>query len=170
MGIGQLFICHEHDLKMPQLLTEVREKQLVILWWNSPLPVCQMVESWTRERRQKTARREKYASDCQVPTLISFPSVVKIKNLLFQKSESAPVEESNPPISPINIKDEPIDEGYDAALLPQSSIRQIKEELEHQEVGVGRQSHVSPVYDELVSNSLTCFHFRRSWGSALFTL
>ncbi|XP_068194738.1 zinc finger MYM-type protein 4 isoform X3 [Antennarius striatus] len=43
-----------------------------------------------------------------------------------EKSEAAP-------ISPINIKDEPIDEGYDAALLPQSSIRQIKEELEHQE-------------------------------------
>lgn len=47
------------------------------------------------------------------------------------------MEESNPQMSPpINIKDEPIDEGYDAALLPQSSIRQIKEELEHQEVGV----------------------------------
>lgn len=42
---------------------------------------------------------------------------------------------------PINIKDEPIDEGYDAALLPQSSIRQIKEELEHQEVSVGRESY-----------------------------
>ncbi len=48
------------------------------------------------------------------------------------------MEDSNPRLSPtINIKDEPIDEGYDAALLPQSSIRQIKEELEHQEVGVG---------------------------------
>lgn len=46
------------------------------------------------------------------------------------------MEDSNPQMSPINIKDEPIDEGYDAALLPQSSIRQIKEELEHQEVGV----------------------------------
>lgn len=53
----------------------------------------------------------------------------------FQRSEAAPVEESNPPLSaPINIKDEPIDEGYDAALLPQSSVKQIKEELEHQEV------------------------------------
>lgn len=37
----------------------------------------------------------------------------------------------------INIKDEPIDEGYDAALLPQGSIRQIKEELDTQEVGAG---------------------------------
>lgn len=46
------------------------------------------------------------------------------------------MEDSNPPMSPVNIKDEPIDEGYDAALLPQSSIRQIKEELEQQEVGV----------------------------------
>lgn len=45
------------------------------------------------------------------------------------------MEESNPPLSaPINIKDEPIDEGYDAALLPQNSVKQIKEELEHQEV------------------------------------
>lgn len=60
--------------------------------------------------------------------------------LLFQRSEAVPMEESNPQISsPINIKDEPIDEGYDAALLPQSSIRQIKEELEHQEVGVERR-------------------------------
>uniref|UniRef100_A0A3Q0T147 Si:ch211-266o15.1 n=1 Tax=Amphilophus citrinellus TaxID=61819 RepID=A0A3Q0T147_AMPCI len=57
--------------------------------------------------------------------------------LLFQTSEAAPVEDSNPPVSPsVNIKEEPIDEGYDAALLPQSSIRQIKEELEHQEVGI----------------------------------
>lgn len=51
------------------------------------------------------------------------------------------MEDSNPRISPaINIKDEPIDEGYDAALLPQSSIRQIKEELE-QEVGMEQQSY-----------------------------
>lgn len=52
-----------------------------------------------------------------------------------------PMEESNPQMSPlIKIKDEPIDEGYDAALLPQSSIRQVKEELEHQEVCMRRQS------------------------------
>lgn len=52
------------------------------------------------------------------------------------------MEESNPRMSPpIKIKDEPIDEGYDAALLPQSSIRQIKEELEQQEVSVGRESY-----------------------------
>lgn len=58
---------------------------------------------------------------------------------LFQRSEAAPVEESDPPLSaPINIKDEPIDEGYDAALLPQNSIKQIKEELEHQEVCIER--------------------------------
>lgn len=59
------------------------------------------------------------------------------------------MEDSNPPLSaPINIKDEPIDEGYDNALLPQSSIRQIKEELENQEVGVGGESyeHASSVY------------------------
>lgn len=51
------------------------------------------------------------------------------------------MEDSNPRMSPpINIKDEPIDEGYDAALLPQSSIRQIKEELE-QEVGMEQQRY-----------------------------
>lgn len=61
------------------------------------------------------------------------------------------MEDSNPQMSPpINIKDEPIDEGYDAALLPQSSIRQIKEELEHQEVGVERESYqcASAVYGQ----------------------
>ncbi|XP_040916228.1 zinc finger MYM-type protein 4 isoform X2 [Toxotes jaculatrix] len=67
-----------------------------------------------------------------------------------ERSEAAPVEDSNPPVSPsnppvspsINIKEEPIDEGYDAALLPQSSIRQIKEELEHQE----EELRISSVY------------------------
>nr|XP_020477615.1 zinc finger MYM-type protein 4-like isoform X2 [Monopterus albus] len=60
-----------------------------------------------------------------------------------ERSEAAPVEDNNPPMSPsINIKDEPIDEGYDAALLPQSSIRQIKEELEHQE----EELRISSVY------------------------
>ncbi|XP_028251240.1 zinc finger MYM-type protein 4-like isoform X2 [Parambassis ranga] len=60
-----------------------------------------------------------------------------------QTSERAPIEDSNPPISPsLNIKDEPIDEGYDAALLPQSSIRQIKEELEHEE----EELRISSVY------------------------
>lgn len=45
------------------------------------------------------------------------------------------MEEHNAPLSaPISIKDEPVDEGYDAALLPQNSVKQIKEELEHQEV------------------------------------
>lgn len=63
------------------------------------------------------------------------------------------MEDSNPPMSPsINIKDEPIDEGYDAALLPQSSIRQIKEELEHQEVGVGKGC-----YPHASADSLFCF-------------
>uniref|UniRef100_UPI0037E988C6 zinc finger MYM-type protein 4-like n=1 Tax=Semicossyphus pulcher TaxID=241346 RepID=UPI0037E988C6 len=60
-----------------------------------------------------------------------------------EQSETAPMEDSNPPMSPtINIKDEPIDEGYDAALLPQSSIRQIKEELEQQE----EELRISSVY------------------------
>ncbi|XP_033497990.1 zinc finger MYM-type protein 4-like isoform X3 [Epinephelus lanceolatus] len=60
-----------------------------------------------------------------------------------ERSEAAPTEDSNPPMpASINIKDEPIDEGYDAALLPQSSIRQIKEELEHQE----EELRISSVY------------------------
>lgn len=72
------------------------------------------------------------------------------------------MEDSNPTISPsINIKDEPIDEGYDAALLPQSSIRQIKEELEHQEVGVGRgcYQYASSVYSLLTSFYYYCYYF-----------
>ncbi|KAG7510776.1 zinc finger MYM-type protein 4-like isoform X2 [Solea senegalensis] len=56
---------------------------------------------------------------------------------------AAGAEYSNPPMSPtVNIKDEPIDEGYDAALLPQSSIKQVKEELEHQE----EELRISSVY------------------------
>ncbi|KAM8914597.1 zinc finger MYM-type protein 4-like [Spinachia spinachia] len=59
------------------------------------------------------------------------------------RSEAAPIEDSNPASSStINIKDEPIDEGYDKALLPQSSIRQIKEELENQE----EELRISSVY------------------------
>ncbi|XP_028293471.1 zinc finger MYM-type protein 4-like isoform X2 [Gouania willdenowi] len=51
-----------------------------------------------------------------------------------EAAEAAPVEDNNHPVSPsVNIKDEPEDEGYDAALLPQSSARQIKEELEQEE-------------------------------------
>lgn len=62
------------------------------------------------------------------------------QNFPFQRSELAPVDSNadatsaSPP--PITIKDEPIDEGYNAALLPQSSARQIKEELEQQDVRV----------------------------------
>ncbi|KAF7665300.1 hypothetical protein LDENG_00144680 [Lucifuga dentata] len=60
-----------------------------------------------------------------------------------ERSEAAPTEDSNPPMSPsATIKEEPIDEGYDAALLPQSSIRQIKEELDHQE----EELRISSVY------------------------
>ncbi|XP_061598825.1 zinc finger MYM-type protein 4-like isoform X3 [Cololabis saira] len=60
-----------------------------------------------------------------------------------ETSITAPVEDSNPPTPPIvNIKDEPIDEGYDAALLPQSSIKQIKEELDQQE----EELKISSVY------------------------
>ncbi|XP_034531021.1 zinc finger MYM-type protein 4-like isoform X2 [Notolabrus celidotus] len=65
------------------------------------------------------------------------------------ESEVAPMEDSNPPISPVNIKDEPIDEGYDAALLPQSSIRQIKEELEQQE----EELRISSVYSVSGANT-----------------
>ncbi|XP_029315832.1 zinc finger MYM-type protein 4 isoform X2 [Cottoperca gobio] len=66
-----------------------------------------------------------------------------------ERSEAAPMEDSSPPT--INIKDEPIDEGYDAALLPQSSIRQIKEELEHQE----EELRISSVYSVSGGNTFT---------------
>lgn len=64
---------------------------------------------------------------------------------MFQTSEAPPVEESNPPpCPPVNIKDEPIDEGYDAALLPQSAARQVKEEME--QVGVMTRPERAVVY------------------------
>lgn len=64
-----------------------------------------------------------------------------LKEFTFQRSELAPVDECNAEAEsaaapPITIKDEPIDEGYNAALLPQSTARQIKEELEQQDVCV----------------------------------
>ncbi|XP_075879607.1 zinc finger MYM-type protein 4-like isoform X2 [Nelusetta ayraudi] len=64
-----------------------------------------------------------------------------------RRSELAPVEECSAeatpaPPAPITIKDEPIDEGYNAALLPQSSARQIKEELEQQD----EELRISSVY------------------------
>uniref|UniRef100_A0A3Q3DB84 TRASH domain-containing protein n=1 Tax=Hippocampus comes TaxID=109280 RepID=A0A3Q3DB84_HIPCM len=72
-------------------------------------------------------------------TALTMSSVKFLKKVLCylvcQRSEAPPVEDSNPPISPnITIKDEPIDEGYNAALQPQTTVRQIKEELDHQEV------------------------------------
>ncbi|XP_057715372.1 uncharacterized protein LOC130930984 isoform X2 [Corythoichthys intestinalis] len=67
------------------------------------------------------------------------------------QSARPPVEGSNPPLSPnITVKDEPIDEGYDAALLPQSNARQIKEELEHQE----DELRISSVYSVGGGNTL----------------
>lgn len=67
--------------------------------------------------------------------------------------ESGETNHLEPPISPLmKIKDEPMDEGYDSALLPQASLRQIKEELEHEEdelrissvYSVGGNSFASP--------------------------
>ncbi|XP_077432558.1 zinc finger MYM-type protein 4-like isoform X2 [Vanacampus margaritifer] len=68
-----------------------------------------------------------------------------------ERSKPPPVEVSNPPVSPnITIKDEPIDEGYDAALVPQSTARQIKEELDHQE----EELRISSVYSVGGGNTL----------------
>ncbi|XP_019731663.1 zinc finger MYM-type protein 4-like isoform X2 [Hippocampus comes] len=68
-----------------------------------------------------------------------------------ERSEAPPVEDSNPPISPnITIKDEPIDEGYNAALQPQTTVRQIKEELDHQE----EELRISSVYSVGGGNTL----------------
>lgn len=50
-----------------------------------------------------------------------------------------PLGDSDTQTPPVNIKDEPVDEGYDAALLPQPSIKQIKEELESHEVSGERR-------------------------------
>ncbi|KAM9354882.1 zinc finger MYM-type protein 4-like [Pholidichthys leucotaenia] len=67
-----------------------------------------------------------------------------------EKSTPAPVEDRNPQPPPtVNIKEEPIDEGYDAALLPQNSVRQIKEELDHQE----EELRISSVYSVGGGNS-----------------
>uniref|UniRef100_A0A8C2XL09 TRASH domain-containing protein n=1 Tax=Cyclopterus lumpus TaxID=8103 RepID=A0A8C2XL09_CYCLU len=103
--------------------------------------------------------------DCHataIPKSLHRQLVILNTLLSSQRSEAAPMEDSNPPLSTtINIKDEPIDEGYDNALLPQSSIRQIKEELENQEVGVGGESyeHASSVYysKHIISSSLPTF-------------
>uniref|UniRef100_H2MTV1 TRASH domain-containing protein n=1 Tax=Oryzias latipes TaxID=8090 RepID=H2MTV1_ORYLA len=66
--------------------------------------------------------------------------------------ETAPVEDGNTPASPgITIKDEPVDEGYDAALLPQSSTKQIKEELDQQE----EELRISSVYSVGGANTFT---------------
>ena len=56
------------------------------------------------------------------------------KSLSPQRSDCGGIPLEVPTSPLINIKDEPIDEDYDAALLPQSSSRQVKEELENQEV------------------------------------
>lgn len=51
-----------------------------------------------------------------------------------EQPQTAPPDNTVAPLSPnVTIKDEPIDEGYDAALLPQNSVKHIKEELEHEE-------------------------------------
>uniref|UniRef100_A0A8C6M312 TRASH domain-containing protein n=1 Tax=Nothobranchius furzeri TaxID=105023 RepID=A0A8C6M312_NOTFU len=69
-----------------------------------------------------------------------------------ETAEARPAEDCNPPASPgVKIKDEPIDEGYNAALLPQSSIRQIKEELEQQE----EELRISSVYSVGGANTFT---------------
>ncbi|XP_053700964.1 zinc finger MYM-type protein 4-like [Synchiropus splendidus] len=66
------------------------------------------------------------------------------------RKESKTAAAEDPPMSPIaNIKDEPIDEGYEAALLPQGSIAEIKEELEHEE----EQLRISSVYSVGGANS-----------------
>ncbi|CAL8285683.1 unnamed protein product [Lota lota] len=50
---------------------------------------------------------------------------------ISKEPPEAPLQAPDAPI--LSIKDEPVDEGYDAALLPQSSISKIKEELEHKD-------------------------------------
>ncbi|KAK0132547.1 Zinc finger MYM-type protein 4 [Merluccius polli] len=53
--------------------------------------------------------------------------------LISKEPAEAPPQGTASDAPILSIKDEPVDEGYDAALLPQSSISKIKEELEHKE-------------------------------------
>lgn len=116
---------------------------------------CRRPEPNRGDGRQSAGRGEGWKT-LSVNCLFSLGSYGRF--LLFQTSEAAPVEDSNPPISPsVNIKEEPIDEGYDAALLPQSSIRQIKEELEHQEVGIERRQRLPHCIWIEAANRLNCF-------------
>lgn len=69
-----------------------------------------------------------------------WPDLQRSENV-FQNPAMGDREE--PPISPLmNIKDEPIDEGYDCALLP--STRSIKQELDNTTPEVRQRSHVLP--------------------------
>ncbi|XP_038128182.1 zinc finger MYM-type protein 4-like isoform X1 [Cyprinodon tularosa] len=67
-----------------------------------------------------------------------------------ETTENANPGDRNPPSPKTTIKDEPIDEGYDAALLPQTSSKQIKEELEQEE-----ELRISSVYSVGGGNSFT---------------
>ncbi|CAL8271511.1 unnamed protein product [Merluccius merluccius] len=67
------------------------------------------------------------------------PEANQVEKISKEPAEAPPQgTASDAPI--LSIKDEPVDEGYDAALLPQSSISKIKEELEHKEILVKGQT------------------------------
>ncbi|RVE56979.1 hypothetical protein OJAV_G00211680 [Oryzias javanicus] len=119
--------------------------------WHYALPLG------TKPGGDEEAEREREASQGSANTSHSSqdntPDNSRDEGVLNQTEETedsqqeptpeAPVEDSNPPASPgITIKDEPIDEGYDAAMLPQSSTKQIKEELDQQE----EELRISSVY------------------------
>uniref|UniRef100_G3PGR1 TRASH domain-containing protein n=1 Tax=Gasterosteus aculeatus aculeatus TaxID=481459 RepID=G3PGR1_GASAC len=133
----------------------------------STLPSDEGVLNQTEETEDSQEGDVGIWKDCHATRIqksLSIQQLIMNTLLLFQRSEAAPMEDSNPAMSPtINIKDEPIDEGYDKALLPQSSIRQIKEELENQEVGVGVLLHTFIITAEMVIS--VCEN--RWFGSAL---
>ncbi|XP_013865076.1 zinc finger MYM-type protein 4 [Austrofundulus limnaeus] len=94
---------------------------------------------------------------------------------LDKTSEAAPVPESNPPTCPpVNIKDEPIDEGYDAALLPQNAAKQIKEEMEQEELRIssvfsvgGANTFTSPTIATAIPGSTQTAFFIPGRGAIL---
>ncbi|CAB1335414.1 unnamed protein product [Coregonus sp. 'balchen'] len=100
--------------------------------WNIALPKMALgdVES-DRESAGRPDTRHAETQDDDQNSTDRFLDAVSLSNRsenVFQNP--AVVDREEPPISPLmNIKDEPIDEGYDCALLP--STRSIKEELDN---------------------------------------
>ncbi|XP_077587739.1 zinc finger MYM-type protein 4-like isoform X2 [Stigmatopora nigra] len=119
---------------------------------SSPLEPSVVEEQLQREATSGSANTSHSSKDNTPESCQDVGIVNQTRETVAQiESEHPPVVERNPVLSPnITIKDEPIDEGYNAALLPQSNPRQIKEELEHQE----DELRISSVYSVGGGNAL----------------